>query len=218
MCKEKKRYAVLIADVVSSTDLAGRLRPLLAARLRTLSRIHTAARRIRLPYEITAGDEFQTLASAPREVPILIFELRRVCHPLLLRIGVGLGEISGRVEIPVNRMTGEAFVMARAALQSIHSSKVHRFEVLTAFCAKEPGFEAVANTLYGLHDTLVRNISKKQWETINTYYLKAQRVDLTARSLGVHTSTVSRNLKRGYLRQMQETVITMTKLIDSHFS
>ena len=208
--------AVLIVDVVRSTALADRLRPLLAARLRMLSRVHTAAKRVRLPYEVTAGDEFQTLAMIPAEVPTLIFELRRLSRPLVLRIGVGFGEIAGRITVPVNRLTGEAFVRARSALERVHESRVHRFQVLTAFCAEEPGFEAVANTLYGLHDTLVRKISEKQWQTINAY-LKTNRVDLTARSLGVNVSTVSRNLQRGYLRQMQETVATMEQLIDACF-
>ena len=73
-----------------------------------------------------------------------------------------------------------------------------------------------ANTVYGLHDTLVQNISEKQWQTINAY-LKTKRVDLTARSLGVNLSTVSRNLKRGYLRQLEETVATMTEFMNRSF-
>ena len=62
----------------------------------------------------------------------------------------------------------------------------------------------------------MQNISEKQWQTINAY-LKTKRVDLTARSLGVNLSTVSRNLKRGYLRQLEETVATMTEFMNRSF-
>jgi hypothetical protein len=216
MRARRPKHAVLIIDVVHSTALADRLRPALLSRLRSLSRLHLAARRIRLPYVVTAGDEFQTLASAPGQVPVLIFELRRLFRPLVLRIGVGIGGIAGRVRAPVNLLSGEAFILARSALESVHDSTSHRFEVLTGLRANTPGFDTIANTIYGLHDTLVQNISEKQWQTINAY-LKTKRVDLTARSLGVNLSTVSRNLKRGYLRQLEETVATMTEFMNQSF-
>ncbi len=149
-------------------------------------------------------------------MPILIFELRRLFRPLVLRIGVGIGGIAGRVMAPVNLLSGEAFILARSALESVHDSTSHRFEVLTGLRANTPGFDTIANTVYGLHDTLVQNISEKQWQTINAY-LKTKRVDLTARSLGVNLSTVSRNLKRGYLRQLEETVATMTEFMNRSF-
>jgi hypothetical protein len=206
-------HAVLIADVVRSTALSDRLRSALTSRLRTLSRLHLSAHRIRLPYVVTAGDEFQTLASAPGQVPTIIFELRRLFRPLVLRIGVGIGQIPGRIVAPVNLMTGEAFLLARRALESVQDSTAHGFDVLTALRAKTPDFNRIANTIYGLHDTLVQNITERQWQTINMY-LKTTRVDLTARALGVNRSTVSRNLKRGYLHQLQETIATMTELIN----
>jgi len=198
MRARRPKHAVLIIDVVRSTALADRLRPALLSRLRSLSRLHLAARRIRLPYVVTAGDEFQTLASAPGQVPI------------------GIGGIAGRVMAPVNLLSGEAFILARGALESVHDSTSHRFEALTALRANTPGFDTIANTVYGLHDTLVQNISEKQWQTINAY-LKTKRVDLTARALGVNLSTVSRNLKRGYLRQLEETVATMTEFMNRSF-
>jgi len=211
-----KVHAVLIADVVQSTAFSARLRPVLLSRLRTVSRLHLAARRIRLPYAVTAGDEFQTLAASPIEVPILIFELRRLFRPLALRIGVGIGGISGRIVAPVNLLMGEAFILARSALESVQDATAHRYEVLTALHANKPEFEIPANTIYGLHDTLVRGISERQWQTINAY-VKVKQVDLAARSLGVNRSTVSRNLKRGYLRQLEESVATMTELISRYF-
>src|SRR5579864_8939309 len=160
-------HAVLIADVVRSTALSDRLRSALTSRLRTVSRLHLSAHRVRLPYVVTAGDEFQTLPSTPGQVPTIIFELRRLFRPLVLRIGVGIGQIPGRITAPVNLMTGEAFVLARSALESVQDSTAHGFEVLNALRSNAPEFNHVANTIYGLHDTLVQNVTERQWHTIN---------------------------------------------------
>jgi len=212
------RYAVLIADVVSSTALApAYLRAILTRKLRAISDVQMADGRIRLPYEVTAGDETQTLASDLEQVPTLIFELRRRFRPLALRIGIGIGEIPGRIVAPVNRLTGEAFVFARQALNGVRNAATHRFPVLTGFCSTDTRFDQIASALYGLHDTLVQNISDKQWETINAY-LEKRRVDAAARALHVNISTVSRNLKRGYLWQMQETANIMKSVIKWRFS
>ncbi|HEV2177009.1 MAG TPA: SatD family protein [Terriglobia bacterium] len=210
-----KYRAVLIADVVGST-LTPRLRSLLAERVRVVSRLEAAAGLIRLPYAITAGDEIQALGSKPEIMPEVILDLRRRFRPLALRVGVGIGDVAGRLVGPVNRLTGEAFVSARRALDSVKHTKAHRFEALTAFCSPDPRFDAMINTLYGLLDTLIGSVSEKQWETINAY-LGEGRADAAARALGINVSTVSRNLKRGYFWQMEETAATARKLLSERF-
>lgn len=213
-----KPHAVLIADVVNSTKLAtGYLRAVLVRKLRAVSEAHLAERRIRLHYQVTAGDEFQTLASKPELAPSLILELRRRFRPLALRIGIGIGEIPGRIAEPVNRLNGEAFIFARQALQDVHDAKLYHFEVLTGFRSADSRFDEVANLVYGLQDTLVQDVSEKQWKTLNAYFEKSS-LDSAARILRVNVSTVSRNLKRGYLRQMQDTETVMKNLIRWHFA
>jgi len=211
-----KCHAVLIADVVGST-LTPRLPSLLAERVRVISRIEAAAGLIRLPYAITAGDEIQALASRPEAMPDVVFELRRRFRPLSLRVGVGIGNVAGRLVGPVNRLTGEAFICARRALDRVKHNKAHRFEALTAFCSPDPHFDAIVNTLYGLLDTLVGSVTEKQWETLNVYLGKG-KADAAARALGVNISTVSRNLKRGYFWQMEETTELAKKLLSERFA
>ena len=70
----------------------------------------------------------------------------------------------------------------------------------------------VWNLIYGLHDTLVRRTTMKQWETIATYLIK-NRVDYTAKALGIDDSTASRNLKRGFFWQMEDTIVVMEELM-----
>ena len=81
---------VLIADVVKSSAL-GELRGLLGAGIDRASREHLKRKWIRLPYSVTAGDEFQTISTSPDNIPEVILDLRLWLQPLQLRVGVGFG-------------------------------------------------------------------------------------------------------------------------------
>lgn len=205
-------YAVLIADVVESSARRG-LRSLLAAKLADASRRHLRRKLIKLPYSVTAGDEFQTVAVGPQCVPALLLDLRRSFRPLSLRIGIGLGGISDRVQAPVNRLGGEAFQRARKAMDRLKAGNLFRFDTLTAFSSRESRFDAAINLLYGLHDTLVLKIRKKQWDAINAF-LDQENLEGAARRLRLDTSTVSRNLKRGYYWQLLETAKVASVLLE----
>lgn len=212
---KSKVHAVLIADIAKSSSMP-HLRLVLGRKLKSTSQAHVAEKRVGLPYAITAGDEFQTLLLRVDAIPSLVFDLRVRFRPLDLWIGVGIGDIAGPIVEPVNRLTGEAFVLARQALESIKAAKGHKSGALTAFRTTNEGFDVVANALYELHDTLVQSISAKQWKTIKVYE-KKRRVDATAKALGINASTVSRNLSRGYYWQMRETVENVRRIIKAYF-
>jgi hypothetical protein len=208
-------YAVLIADVVASSTRAD-VRALLGKKLAAASKRHLDQKLIRLPYSVTAGDEFQTVAGELPSLPALLLDLRSLLQPLSLRLGIGIGRISGRIQPPVNRLSGEAFQFARRAIESIKGGRLFKFEVLTAFASRNESFDRTINLIYGLHDTLVLKITVKQWEAIGTMegltpaesgsILGRPKLGQAARRLQRDTSTVSRNLKRGYYWQLAETV------------
>src|SRR5271154_2539327 len=196
----KRRYAVLIADVVGSRTRRN-LRALLGERL------------IRLPYAITAGDEFQTIAWSCGRLPELIFDLRARMWPLRLRMGIGIGQVAGRLQRPVNRLGGEAFELARTALGRLKGGAGNKFKVLTRFASQDAVFDSTANLIYALQDTLLQKITEKQWETIAVFRTK-RRLQAAARELRLDASTVSRNLKRGYFWQVEQTMEGMRILIE----
>jgi hypothetical protein len=210
-----KIYAVLIADVMESRARKD-LRALLGIKLDAVSRSHLRQKLIQLPYSVTAGDEFQTVTSNLNSLPAAILELRTALRPLSLRIGVGFGGVSGRIQAPVNRLGGEAFQSARRAIESIKAGNLFKFEVLTAFGSRHEQFNKTINLIYGLHDTLVLKITARQWETIKEF-LDRPTLERTARRLDVDDSTVSRNLKRGYYWQMIQTVEVAGSLIQRTF-
>lgn len=210
-----KVFAVLVADVMKSSSRPG-LRALLGTRLTTASRWHLRRKLIRLPYSVTAGDEFQTVTADLQSVPSILLDLRTIFQPLSLRIGVGFGKISDHIRPPVNRLGGQAFQRARTALESVKAHSLFRFDVLTAFASPDAEFDAAINLIYGLNDTLLRKTTKKQWETIETFR-RQRTLEQAARRLHLDASTVSRNLKRGYYWQIEETVTVASALIDRTF-
>jgi hypothetical protein len=211
-----RAFAVLIADVMESRARKD-LRAILGNKLDAISRSHLRRKLIRLPYSVTAGDEFQTVTRNLNSLPAAILELRSALRPFSLRIGVGFGGVSGRIQSPVNRLNGEAFQSARRAIESIKASNRYKFEVLTAFVSRHEQFNNTINLLYGLHDTLMLKVTARQWETIREF-LDRPTLERTARRLGVDDSTVSRNLKRGYYWQMIQTVKVAGSLIQRTFS
>jgi hypothetical protein len=234
-------YAVLIADVVASRARAD-VRGLLGKKLSAASKRHLEEKLIRLPYSVTAGDEFQTVVSELPSLPTLLLDLRSLLQPLSLRMGIGIGRISGRIQPPVNRLGGEAFQLARRSIESIKEGRLFKFDVLTAFESDNNSFNSTINLIYGLHDTLLLQITAKQWETIGAILKIPPRLwdviesleGLTptrsgsvpgqaklgraARQLQRDISTVSRNLKRGYYWQLAETVNRAGSFIGRTFS
>ncbi len=190
------------------------LRSSLNNKLRIASIAQMGAKLVRIPYAVTAGDEFQTIAARVDSIPKLILDLRRRLRPLQLRIGIGIGAIQGPIRPPVNRIAGQAFEFARAAINEIEETR--KYPTLTAFRSHHPDFDEIANLVYGLHDTLLRQITPKQWDTIATYLIK-NRVDYTAKALAIDSSTASRNLKRGYFWQIEHTAVVMEGVIRRAF-
>jgi SatD family (SatD) len=213
MQTKNRAYGVLIADVVESRSHA-HLRSSLNEKLRIASIAQLDDKLIRVPYAVTAGDEFQTIASRVDSIPRLILDLRRRLQPLPLRIGFGIGAIQGPIRPPVNRIAGQAFEFARAAINQIKEKR--KYPTLTAFRSYTPDVDEIINLVYGLHDTLLRQISAKQWETIATYLIK-NRVDYTAKALSIDISTASRNLKRGYFWQIEHTRVVMESFLGRTF-
>jgi hypothetical protein len=210
----EKLWGVIIADVVGSSRTHG-LRSMLGARLRLVTSAHLKEKRIRLPYAVTAGDEFQTVVADLRQIPDLLFDLRRRMRPLRLRIGVGIGRISGPLRAPVNQLGGQAFEFARVAIGETKEGRPHAGKV-TRFHSENKDFDLLANLIYNLHDALVGHLSEKQWRTVDAYLAKG-RVDRAAKALRINASTASRNLSRSHLWQTLEMVNSMEKIIGSSF-
>lgn len=209
-------WGALTADIVRSRDIPD-FREWRDGRLQAVSKRHQKEGWIRAPYTVTAWDEFQTLLSSVGHAARLIFDLRLQFYPHHLRIGIGIGDITG---LPKRRerinatLGGPAFERAREALDSLKKNR--KSEALTAFQSGDPDLDLALNLIYQLHDTLLQQATPRQWETIKAYAgARRQELAATGGRMGLDVSTVSRNLQRGHYWQMERTVQGVSDLLRS---
>lgn len=211
-----QKYAVITADVVRSRSFTN-FRAKRDAKLAPLSRRHIAAGLIGSPYAVTVWDEFQGILSALHVFPRVILELRRTFFPMELRIAVGIGRVSEPKKSPVNRFAGgEAFERARAAMDRLKDGAPSKYRVLTAIESGDRTVDLAVNAIYRLQDTLVGDVSQKQWETIN-WVIRAGSQELAAQKLGVNESTVSRTLRRAHYWQIEETCQATEEFLQAYW-
>jgi hypothetical protein len=208
-------YAAITCDIVGSRKIE-EFRRKRDQKLHRISKLHVEKRWILSDYAITAWDEFEGILSRPTNVPAVILDLRRHFHPFELWIGIGVGEVTEPHRKPVNEFAGgEAFERAREAMNKL-KAKRSKTGALTSFVTGDEMFDLIGNTVYNLHDSLLRSISTKQWETI-TVLMETNGQELAARKLRLNKSTVSRNLRRAFWWQIQETQVAMERIIEAHF-
>jgi hypothetical protein len=212
---KNKCYSVITADVVGSSGIAS-LTQKLSRKLSELSQLHLAQKLILSPYAVTAGDEFEGVLATPQFTPQAILDLRRLFYPMELRIAIGIGRATGVHKKPVNlHGAGEAFLRARKAAERLKAG-YPKYRLLTVFNSGNELFDTIANTIYGLQDSLSQRTTRSQWAAINAR-LATGRQDKTARRLRLDISTVSRNLKRGYYWQLVETAESMERILGAYF-
>lgn len=209
------RYAVIIADVIGSRKVES-FRKKRDALLRAVSAVHRQGHIILSDYAVTAWDEFQAIMRQPQYLPGAILDLRRMFYPMELWIAVGIGQVSEAKRAPVNQFAGgEAFERARRAADILKKGNA-RYRRLTCFETGDDRFDSLANTIYGLQDTLLQDVSTKQWQAINLHLANGKQ-EAVARKLGLTVSTVSRNLKRAHYWQFLEVRDTVEQLLKERF-
>lgn len=200
------RKAAIIADVRGSR----KIKDFVALRDRKLawaSSKHLSLGLIQAPYAVTVWDEFQTLAGRTRDIPRILFDLHRLFQPLSLWLGIGIGEVTGLGDAAGGRPLsdvagGEAFLLARDSINEVKDRST-KYLRLTAFKSAQPARDELLGHIYGLHDTLLLQVTSSQWRTVDAYIETGQQ-DLAAEKLGLSASTVSRNLRRAHFWQMLE--------------
>ena len=215
MRPENDHYAVITCDVVGSRHIE-EFRRKRDRKLNLVAGLHVERKWILSEYAITAWDEFEGILAVPTKIPAVILDLRRYFHPFELWIGIGIGQVSEPRRKPINVFAGgEAFERARDAVNGL-KAKPSKTGVLTSFVTGNETFDLIANTIYNLQDTLLQNVSSRQWQTINVL-METNRQDLAAKKLRLSDSTISRNLRRGFWWQIQNTGQAMERIIAQYF-
>ena len=118
------QYLALIGDVVGSKDVPKRadFQKKLTNALKKIN--DRKPRPVVSPYTVTLGDEFQAVYRTADTLFLDVFSILAEMHPVEIRFGVGLGELT----TPVNAkqalgMDGPAFHRARATITALKESE-----------------------------------------------------------------------------------------------
>jgi hypothetical protein len=211
--ERSRQGAVLLVDVAGSSAVPefrdGRDR-----KIQRLTKLHREKDWVAADYTVTAWDEFQSVLWNVDRLPHVLLDIRQVFAPWEVYIAVGCGLVFGwHSPKPINEaLSGEGFERARAAMDALKSSKGDKYRRLSQFRTGDEDRDLLLNLIYGLHDSLVQQVTERQWETIGAA-LELNNQEDVASKLGVQPSTVTRNLKRGHYWQMRETASLVSALL-----
>jgi hypothetical protein len=154
-------YLALIGDLVDSKNVSrrGDSQKKLSAALKRIN--DRKPRPVESPYTITLGDEFQAVYRTADTLFLDIFSIMAEMHPVGIRFGVGLGELT----TPINAkqalgMDGPAFHRARAVITELKKSGY------LLGVQGEPAPQGRAYDPWGLFNHLFNFVSHKvgRWE------------------------------------------------------
>lgn len=201
-------WVVITADIVHSSRVA-RLRELRDQAIADLSERHLGNGLVLGRYTITAWDEFQNVLSSLAALPDVLWDLHLASRPELeLRFGIGIGHVEDLPdrETPINKVcSGDAFVRSRAAIKSAAKrTRGGKYDQRTVVCSGDKDLDARLNLIYMLTDSLISNLSTRQWQAIIAYEELGSQ-EKAARRLRVKTaSVISRTLQRGFYWQLKD--------------
>lgn len=131
-------YVAIIGDIKDSKKTNNRyqVQEKLKACLKTINMKYE--NQICSKFTITLGDEFQGLLHSAQDLLKIIQEIEFEIHPIRLRFGLGVGDITTQV-IKENALgsDGPAYHYAREAIQVVHEQETKRSKYFTNIYIKE---------------------------------------------------------------------------------
>lgn len=196
-------YYAIIGDIKDSRELLNRndVQEKLKKVLDDINRIYND--HIAANFLITLGDEFQGLMLSPDNIIKIVKYIQKDLHPVKIRFGVGIGEISTEI----NRKAaigadGPAFYAARNVLTKIHELekkiKQQAPDIQISLYTNENIFEIKEiNTLLSLIKTIEDNWTEKQRHTIWDMMINHGSQEACALRMNTSQSTIARRLADG---------------------
>lgn len=213
-----KQYAAVLVEVIQ-TEAAARAndssrpappREKLQEILRHVSRAQQRELRWRIvPYNVTSGGEFITATANLEGLPWILLDLRGRLQPFVLRIAVGIGELSGHFRQPAKNLTGECISFAGDALGSMRAEHLLALESrrsrprerhdargnspsgdfvqgrlpLTRFRTNNFDFDGTVNEICKLQDSLIHQMRASEWSAFvpNSRLAKTAAIQQTGR-------------------------------------
>ena len=211
-------YYAIIGDIKESKKIENRyeVQEKLKDILDNVNRFYTDE--IAAKFLITLGDEFQGLLKNPAHILDIIKYIQREMYPIKLRIGIGIGEMSTKIN---NNFAigadGPAFYAARKMVETIHEleKKIRKQapDIQISFYERD-SFETVeVNMMLSLLKTIEDNWSEKQRRTIWNMMENPGSQEECADKMGTTQSTIARRLSDGKYVIYQRSIETIGKAI-----
>lgn len=197
-----KPYIVIIGDIINSRKIEkrGEVQEKLKQILRDINEKYKED--IASPFMITLGDEFQGLLHNGRNALKIIEELRSNLYPVRIRVGIGIGSVSTKLEqIETREIDGPCYYNARNAIEYLkkNEKRYHSDEADTRI-EMEGDSASVANlinTVLSLMSVIEKNWTERQRTIIYDFTLHQDGQEKCAARLQIAQSSVQRGLTNG---------------------
>jgi len=196
---------VLTADQRASTRTGDRVEPLLAS-LRGWE--VEWADHIALPLERTVGDEVQTVLTTPLAAVDLALTLARAQE---WSVGIGAGPVEHPLGSSARASSGEAFVLARGAVERARSKQEPVPLVVAG--VREDAAEA-ATAVMQLLASVVRRRSQAGWEVADLLTGAVTQKDVAA-TLGISEQAVSQRVASAMIDEERRARAVAVTLVDA---
>ena len=157
------------------------------------------AEHVSAKFIITIENEFQGLMNNPKHIMDVIYEINTSLHPIAVRYGVGVGEISTDMN-PDMAICADwpAFYSARKALEDVkqteHRSRTAHTDMKIELSNGNPMKTNVINSALSLMFEQSKQWTDKQRKTIDIFKKSGEKQSTCAKKLNVNQSVISRQL------------------------
>ena len=182
-------YYAIIGDIKNSKDIENRYE--VQEKLKhILNNVNSNYKdNIKANFLITLGDEFQGLLSKSEDILEIVKYIQREMYPIKLRFGIGVGEISTKIEKKAAiGADGPAFYAARQNQAP---------DIQVAFYNKESFIIDEINMMLTLTKIIEDNWTDKQRYTIWDMMLNGGSQEICAKRMKTSQSTIARRLIDG---------------------
>ena len=196
-------YYAIIGDVKDSRTLPNRndVQEKLKKVLLDINRIYN--KDIAADFLITLGDEFQGLMLKSNNIIKIVKHIQRELHPIQIRFGIGIGEISTKINKKAAiGADGPAFYAARNVITVIHELekkiKIQAPDIQISLYTEKNIFEIKEiNTLLSLIKAIEDSWTEKQRYTVWDMMINHGSQNECALRMNTSQSTVARRLSDG---------------------
>jgi hypothetical protein len=181
--------ASIYADVVGSKKLddPDALVPVLGEAVRMLN--HEFAPVVAEPFVVDFGDEIRGSIADPAETPLCVSVMRECLAPVMLRVGIGIGQSAE-----------DAFTIAK-----------HE-DILIHYMGIGEAADLLLNAYCRLLDPVIRRRTAKQWEAIRAMRTRGDRTR-AAQSLGIARQSLSDRLRAANFGLIEEADATVANYL-----